>query len=151
MAEDIPMKMDGWDEAIIGVAMQAAMRAFVVYDYDMLIRAISKETESTWEAVEWADFNILSTFVGEGTPLILHTMPAKEVFDLIDDLSEKGAWARELAARARDPSKLVLEYEEVLRGRREAARILDLERKIVDLKRTVVELQEELTRMRGNR
>lgn len=150
-AEDFPMKIDDMDDAIIGVAMQAASRCFLVYDLDKLIRVLTRDLGSEEDAVEWADYNILSTYVGEGTPLVLHPMPAKEAFALIDDLSEKGAWARELAARAKDPLKQVMDYDTILERRRKDAKIQELESRVRELEDQAAKLERELIRMRGDR
>ena len=65
------LKADGFDDAIIGVATQFN-RQFIVYDYDKVIMILRRDTEmSEEEAVEYYDFNIVGSYVGESTPAFL--------------------------------------------------------------------------------
>lgn len=65
------LKADGFDDAIIGVATQFD-RQFIVYDYDKVIMILRRDTEmSEEEAVEYYDFNIVGSYVGESTPAFL--------------------------------------------------------------------------------
>ena len=59
---------DGLDDAIIGFSMDGK----AVYDIEMMISLVWKLNEDYMdieEAKEWVDFNILSTYVGEHTPI----------------------------------------------------------------------------------
>ena len=65
------LKADGFDDAIIGVATQFD-RQFIVYYYDKVIMILRRDTEmSEEEAVEYYEFNIVGSYVGESTPAFL--------------------------------------------------------------------------------
>jgi hypothetical protein len=62
--------LDGFDEAIIGVASVAG-GDIVVYDTAKIIE-ILEESMSHEEALEYYDFNIACAYFGERTPALLH-------------------------------------------------------------------------------
>lgn len=62
--------LDGFDEAIIGVASVAG-EDIVVYDTAKIIE-ILEESMSHEEALEYYDFNIACAYFGERTPALLH-------------------------------------------------------------------------------
>lgn len=59
---------DGLDNAIIGLTSDGK----AVYDIGMMVSIVWKNNQkhiTSDEAREWVDFNILSTYVGEHTPI----------------------------------------------------------------------------------
>lgn len=62
--------LDGFDEAIIGVASVAG-GDIVVYDTAKIIE-ILEESMSLEEALEYYDLNIACAYFGERTPALLH-------------------------------------------------------------------------------
>jgi hypothetical protein len=64
------LKLDGLDEAIIGVT--AGGDAVLVYDYDKLVDVFCAQGMDTDEAQEWVHFNIIGAYMGEGTPIIVY-------------------------------------------------------------------------------
>jgi hypothetical protein len=63
---------DGFDDAIVGVAMRCSMPALVVYDAAKCIDILmQRDGMSHEEAFEFFDFNTLGAWAGEGTPLFL--------------------------------------------------------------------------------
>ncbi len=62
--------LDGFDEAIIGVASVAG-GDIVVYDTAKIIE-ILEESMSHEDALEYYDFNIACAYFGERTPALLH-------------------------------------------------------------------------------
>lgn len=59
---------DGLDNAIIGFTADGK----AVYDIEMMVSIVWKNNQkhiTSDEAREWVDFNILSTYVGEHTPI----------------------------------------------------------------------------------
>jgi hypothetical protein len=62
--------LDGFDEAIIGVASVAG-GDIVVYDTAKIIE-ILEESMSHEEALEYYDFNLACAYFGERTPALLH-------------------------------------------------------------------------------
>jgi hypothetical protein len=64
--------MDGFEDAILGVACQYSRPPLVVYDRERCIEVLVKRDAMTYEeAEEYFSFNCEGAWVGEGTPLIL--------------------------------------------------------------------------------
>ena len=60
---------DGFDEAIIG----RDNRGRLVYDIDLMVETLTREDEmSEEEAIEFLDYNVLNTFVGDLTPIHIY-------------------------------------------------------------------------------
>ena len=67
------MFADGFDEAIAGVVWDGE-RTRVVYDTELILELLMGRSEMTYEeAVEYFDFNIAGSHMGEYTPLYLET------------------------------------------------------------------------------
>jgi hypothetical protein len=67
--------LDGFDEAIIGIASQAGQSFLVVYSDPKIIEILTKRDGMTLEeAVEYAEFNIFRAYFGEKTPIIMTSM-----------------------------------------------------------------------------
>ena len=63
---------DGFDDAIIGYD---AVGFRVVYDYDKCSDVLMKRDGMTkHEAHEFMEFNVVGAFVGDFTPLFIHTL-----------------------------------------------------------------------------
>ena len=63
---------DGFDDAIIGFD---ASNFCVVYDYDKCLKVlIETDNMSHTEAHEYMEFNVVSSFVGDFTPLFIHSL-----------------------------------------------------------------------------
>ena len=62
--------MDGFDEALIGVARRCGQPTLAVYDYDKCIDILSREMSED-DAVEYFEFNCAGAWVGPHTPVIL--------------------------------------------------------------------------------
>lgn len=56
---------DNLDSAIIGVSTDGR----VVYSMERMLEHFQSEGMSEDEAIEWVDYNILSSYVGEHTPI----------------------------------------------------------------------------------
>jgi hypothetical protein len=66
---------DDLDEAIIGIDVDN----IAVYDiYKMELEIMKLHNCTFEEAVEWVDYNILSTYVGEWTPKHIWLIPENE-------------------------------------------------------------------------
>jgi hypothetical protein len=59
---------DGFDDAIIGVDDESGK---IVYDVYKIISILIEDGMSTDEAVEYYDYNIVGSYVGEKTPLFV--------------------------------------------------------------------------------
>lgn len=66
------LKADGLDKAIIGVAHRCGEPTVVAYDIERCIEAVQKELDcEIWEAIEYFNFNVLGSYMGEHTPLFI--------------------------------------------------------------------------------
>ena len=62
---------DGYEKAFIGTTISAFSRKQVaLYDYDKCIKILQKDM-SYEEAVEFMEFNVVGSYVGEGTPIFI--------------------------------------------------------------------------------
>ena len=64
------MKADGFDDAILGMSTRIGDESLIAYDYDKCIEILQKEM-SYEEAVEYMEFNVVGSYVGEGTPIFI--------------------------------------------------------------------------------
>jgi len=64
------MKADGFDDAILGMSTRIGDESLIAYDYDKCIEILQEEM-SYEEAVEYMEFNVVGSYVGEGTPIFI--------------------------------------------------------------------------------
>lgn len=65
---------DGFDEAILGVGEQYSRTTAVVYDYNKCVQILVDRDKMSYEdAVEYMEFNVVTSYVGEKTPIFLTT------------------------------------------------------------------------------
>lgn len=63
---------DGFDEAIVGVAYKCGQGISVAYDTTSCILILmGRDDMSEMEAVEYFEYNVLGSFVGESTPVFI--------------------------------------------------------------------------------
>lgn len=68
--DDCLLFADGFDDAVIGVAMRCGMDDVVAYDYDKCIDILMKDMN--WEeATEYFEYNVRGSYVGEKTPIFV--------------------------------------------------------------------------------
>jgi hypothetical protein len=82
---DKTLRIDGCDEAIVGVGCRCGQPLVVVYDRDKLIQHFHKEGMTLEEAEEWVSYNIEGAWLGEGTPVIMEAASPKEILDRIEE------------------------------------------------------------------
>ena len=63
--------MDGYDDAICGVAMRFGMNEVAAYDYDKVIGTMVEDGMSEEAAVEFFNFNQIGAWLGENTPVFV--------------------------------------------------------------------------------
>ena len=63
------LKMDGFNEAIIGEAMRFSDR-FILYDHKKVIEILMRDM-SEEDALDYWSYNQVGAWVGEGTPAFL--------------------------------------------------------------------------------
>lgn len=71
MIEEYPylLKMDGFDEAILGVVERIGLQA-ICYDTHKVISILMREMTEE-EAWDYYSYNMLGAYVGESTPVFL--------------------------------------------------------------------------------
>jgi|DEB19_MinimDraft_3_1074340.scaffolds.fasta_scaffold363232_1 hypothetical protein len=76
---------DGFDEAVIGYGRQFN-KDFAVYDYERCVEILMNRDGMTQEEADaYMEFNVIGSYMGEFTPVFLHTC---SVDVLRDDISE---------------------------------------------------------------
>lgn len=64
---------DGFDDAIIGMAQRINLGPVVAYDIEKIISIMMERDNMTYEeALEFFDFNIMGSWVGEFTPIYIN-------------------------------------------------------------------------------
>ncbi len=67
-----PMAADGYHDAIIGLDTSFEVHR-LVYDVNKIIEIlINQQGMSDIDAIEFANYNIIGAYVGEGTPLFIY-------------------------------------------------------------------------------
>ena len=67
------LTLDGFDEAVLGVVERAGLLA-VCYNRNKIINILMRDMNYE-EAMEYYEFNILGSYMGEHTPVYLDYMP----------------------------------------------------------------------------
>jgi hypothetical protein len=71
---------DGYEDAILGIAMRCGQPTLVVYDCDKCIAVLMRRDGMDYEeAIEFFEFNTLGAWAGEGTPLFLWNYRPEEM------------------------------------------------------------------------
>lgn len=75
LAEEFPdlMRMDGFDDAILGVVERIGLQT-VCYDLKKVIEILMKQGMDEQDAWDWYQFNMLGAWVGEATPVFLERL-----------------------------------------------------------------------------
>jgi hypothetical protein len=73
MIEEYPdlLKLDGFDEAIVGVVQRIGLQA-ICYDTYKIISILMRDM-SEEDAWDYYSYNMLGAYVGESTPVFLET------------------------------------------------------------------------------
>lgn len=65
---------DGFDEAIIGMAERINLNPIVAYSVDKIIDIMIERDGMTYEeAMEYYEYNILGSWMGDNTPIFITT------------------------------------------------------------------------------
>ena len=71
MNDDL-IKMDGYDDCIVGVVERFGQDSYFIYDKDLVLEKLQKENGMSYEdALEYYEYNQLGAYVGERTPAFL--------------------------------------------------------------------------------
>jgi hypothetical protein len=67
---------DGFEDALIGLGWQHT-KLIAIYDYDKCVEIlILREDMTHEEAIEWMEYNVVGSYVGEYTPIFM--MPKEQ-------------------------------------------------------------------------
>lgn len=81
-----PLKMDGFDECIIGMVEVQGRGLLLAYARRAILNVlIERDGMSEEEAVEYFDFNIAGAWVGPGTPVIVDMMLPEDALAMLDE------------------------------------------------------------------
>jgi len=69
--EEAMIKMDGYDDCIVGVIKGAGQETKICYDVNLVIQRLMDDGLSEEEAIEFFEFNQIGSYVGESTPVFL--------------------------------------------------------------------------------
>lgn len=62
---------DGFEDALIGLGWQHT-KLIAIYDYDKCVEIlIMREDMTHEEAIEWMEYNVVGSYVGEYTPIFM--------------------------------------------------------------------------------
>jgi hypothetical protein len=62
------IKMDGYDDCIMGAVVRFGSDPFLLYDQDAVIEKLMGEGMTHEEAIEFHEYNQLGAWVGDSTP-----------------------------------------------------------------------------------
>lgn len=76
------IKMDGFDDCVLGVVNIVGQEPRLVYDTQRVIDKLMSSSEMTEEeAWEYWEYNQLGAYVGEDSPAFLHSYPDLETIE----------------------------------------------------------------------
>lgn len=76
------MKADGFDKAIMGIATRAGLNDVIAYNWDKCVDILQdRDGMSVEDAVDFMEFNVVSAYVGDGTPVFVRGMGPDETID----------------------------------------------------------------------
>ena len=82
--EEQMLKADGFDEAVLGVGRRCGQPDLLVYDYHKCCEILVKRDKMTYEeAEEFMEFNVVGAWVGETTPVFVHTNK-EALFEIVE-------------------------------------------------------------------
>lgn len=66
------IKFEDLDEAIIGIKEDLFTHTKrYIYDYEKCIETLMSKGDTEQEAIDWIDYNVLGSYYGKETPIIL--------------------------------------------------------------------------------
>jgi hypothetical protein len=66
---------DGFEDAFIGICRRSSKPPLAAYSYEKCIKVIMRDGTSEEEAVEHFEYNVIGSWVGEGTPVFIQKKP----------------------------------------------------------------------------
>jgi hypothetical protein len=71
--EEVLMRMDGFDDCIIGLCHRAGNPSVIAYDLSSVVQQMQKEGLTFEEAIEFFEYNQLGAYMGPMTPVFIDT------------------------------------------------------------------------------
>lgn len=85
MENDQTMFADGFEGAVVGITYTNGTRK-AVYDVDIMVAILMQRDKMTQEdAIEYLEYNVLNTYVGEGTPIYMYSGSYTDVLEYIEE------------------------------------------------------------------
>jgi hypothetical protein len=78
MTEEPFMKMDGYEDCIVGVVEQFGRPPVLCYDKGKILAKLMDDGMSYDEAEEFFEYNQIGAYVGESTPCFFTALSAEE-------------------------------------------------------------------------
>ena len=75
------MFVDGYDSAILGMDTEYQR---VIYSKSKMVDVLIQDGLSESDALEWLEYNVWNTYVGEHTPIFLHELTKEDIHEWID-------------------------------------------------------------------
>ena len=73
--------VDGHDTAILGMDTEYQR---VIYSKSKMVDVLIQDGLSESDALEWLEYNVWNTYVGEHTPIFLHELTKEDIHEWID-------------------------------------------------------------------
>ena len=68
------VRMEGFDDCILGVSTRFGQEPIVAYNYDKVIERLMGDGMTHEEAIEFFEFNQIGSWVGDRTPCFIKTI-----------------------------------------------------------------------------
>lgn len=81
------IKVDGHDNAYLGVGVSFGELDRLVYDIDIIIQNLKDQGMTEEEANEYFSYNILDAYVGDMMPVYMSKIPLEDLSDYNDSMS----------------------------------------------------------------
>ena len=78
---DKMLKMDGYDDCILGIVERCGQNPFYVYDTDLIIEKLMNQGMTEEEAIEFHEYNQAGAWLGEGTPGFLSAYTQEDIIN----------------------------------------------------------------------
>lgn len=73
--------VDGYDSAILGMDTEYQR---VIYSKSKMIDVLIQDGLTELDAVEWLEYNVWNTYVGEHMPIFLHELTKEDIQEWVD-------------------------------------------------------------------
>ena len=68
------IKYNNLDDAIVGVTDDVvSSEKRYIYDYNKCVESLIAKGETEQDAIDWIDYNVLGSYLGKDTPIIMFT------------------------------------------------------------------------------